>query len=65
MKNEAVQILVDATRTVSPQMRRSFVNRQYSPSASMDHSEWEVILEELLRMGFLVKNEAVSEGENE
>jgi hypothetical protein len=29
----------------------------------MDHSEWEIILEELTRMGFLVKCEPISEDE--
>jgi hypothetical protein len=46
-------------------MRHSFVDRQYSPSTSMYHSEWEIILGELIHMGFLVKHEPVSEGENE
>jgi hypothetical protein len=48
-----------------PRMRHSFVDRQYSPSTSMYHSEWEIILGELIHMGFLVKHEPVSEGENE
>jgi hypothetical protein len=46
-------------------MRRSFVDRQYSPSTHMDRSEWEIILGELICMGFLVNHEPVSEGENE
>jgi hypothetical protein len=46
-------------------MKHSFVDRQYSPSTGMDQSEWELILEELIRMGFLVKQEPVSEGEDQ
>jgi hypothetical protein len=30
-----------------------------------DRSEWEIILEELIRMGFLVKHAPISKGENE
>jgi hypothetical protein len=63
-KNKATQILVDASRTIAPQMKHLFVDRQYSPSTGMDRSEWEIILEELIRMGFLVKQEPVSEGED-
>jgi hypothetical protein len=43
-------------------MRCSFVDRQYSPSTGMDRSEWEIILGELIHMGFLAKQEHVSEG---
>jgi hypothetical protein len=41
-------------------MKRSFVNREYSPSTSMDRSEWEMILEQLIIMGYFVKEESVS-----
>jgi hypothetical protein len=64
-KNKAAQILSDAAGAISPRMRHSFVDRQYSPSTSVYHSEWEIILGELIHMGFLVKHEPVSEGENE
>jgi hypothetical protein len=57
--------MADAARAVSPRMRCSFVDRQYSPSTGMDRSEWEMILGELVHMGFLVKHEPVREGENE
>jgi hypothetical protein len=58
-----VRILADATGAVSPSMRWSFVDRQYSPSIGMEWSEWEIILEELTRMGLLVKKEPVSDGD--
>jgi hypothetical protein len=38
-------------------MRRSFVDRLYSPSTGMGLSEWEVILEELTHMCYIVKEE--------
>jgi hypothetical protein len=38
-------------------MQRLFVDRQYSPSTGMGLSEWEIILEELTRMGYIVKKE--------
>jgi hypothetical protein len=43
-------------------MKHSFVDRQYLPSTGKDRSEWEIILEELIRMGLLVKHEPLSEG---
>jgi hypothetical protein len=46
-------------------MKRSFVDRQYSPSTGMDQSEWEIILEDLIHMRFLVKHEPASEGEDQ
>jgi hypothetical protein len=64
MKNKVVQILADASRVISPRMRHSFVDRQYSPSTSMDRSEWEIILGELIHMGFLEKLDPISEGDD-
>jgi hypothetical protein len=32
-----------------------------SPSTGMDRSKWEIILEELIHMGYIVKKEPVSE----
>jgi hypothetical protein len=61
-KNKVAQILADVAGVVSPWMRHSFVERQYSPSSGIHHSEWEIILEEHIRMRFLVKHEPVSEG---
>jgi hypothetical protein len=61
-KNEAAQILSAAPGAISSHMRRSFVDRQYSPSTGMDLSEWEIILDELTRMGYIVKKEHDSDG---
>jgi hypothetical protein len=47
-EKKAAQILAAALGAISPHMRRSFVDRKYSPSTSMDRSEWEIILEDLL-----------------
>jgi hypothetical protein len=59
-----VWILAYAFEVVSPRMRHSFIDRQYSPLTGMDRSEWEIILGELIRMGFHVKQEPVSESDD-
>jgi hypothetical protein len=64
-KNKAAQILANASWAIPCQMRRSFVDRQYSPSTGMDRSEWEIILGEHIRMGLLVKQEPISKGEDQ
>jgi hypothetical protein len=56
-RREAARIMFAAPGVISPCMRRSFVDRQYSPSTGMGLSEWEVILDELIRMGYIVKKE--------
>jgi hypothetical protein len=61
-KNKATQILSGAPGAISLRMWRSFVDRQYSPSTGMDLSEWEIILDELTRMGYIVKKEPDSDG---
>jgi hypothetical protein len=63
VKNKPAWILANTSGAISPRMRRSFVDRQYSPSTGMDRSEWKIILEELTHMGLLVKQEPVSKGE--
>jgi hypothetical protein len=63
-KNKAMQILADTLGAISPRMRRSFVDRQYLRSTSMNQSEREIILGELICMGFIVKEEHVSEGDD-
>jgi hypothetical protein len=64
-KNKAARILADASRMISPRMRRSFVDSQYSPSIGMNWSEWEIILGELTCMGLHVKREPISEDEDQ
>jgi hypothetical protein len=54
-----VLILSAAPEVVSPCMRRSFVERRYSPSTGIGLSEWEVILDEFTRMGYIVKEEPI------
>jgi hypothetical protein len=56
-----VRILSTAPRAISPHMRRSFVDRQYSPLTGMDLSEWKIILDELTCMGYIVKKEPDSD----
>jgi hypothetical protein len=64
VRNKAARILSDALRAISPCMQRSFIDKQYSPPTGMDRSEWEIILEELMHMGYIVKHEHVSETDN-
>jgi hypothetical protein len=61
-RKKVAQILAAAPGAISPHMRRSFVYRQYSPSTGLDQSEWEIILEELTRMSYIVKEEPDSDG---
>jgi hypothetical protein len=60
-KREVAQILSAAPRAISLCMRRSFVDRRYSPSTGMGLSQWEVILDELIYMGYIVKKELDSD----
>jgi hypothetical protein len=62
VKNKVTWILSVTPEAISPRMRRSFVDRQYSPSTGMDLSEWEIILDELNRMCYIVKKEPDSDG---
>jgi hypothetical protein len=60
-RNKVARILSAFPGAISPHMRRSFVDGQYSPSTGMDQSEWEIILEELTRMGYIIKREPDSD----
>jgi hypothetical protein len=57
-RSKDVQILSDAPRDILPHMKVSFVERRYLPSISMDQSKWEMILEQLVIMGYIVKEES-------
>jgi hypothetical protein len=61
-EKKAARILSTAPGAISTCMWRSFVDRQYSSSIDMDQSEWKIILEELTRMGYIVKREPDSDG---
>jgi hypothetical protein len=61
VRSKATWILSDAPEAILPHMRRSFADRQYSPSTGMDQSEWEIILEDLTHMGYIVTEQPVSE----
>jgi hypothetical protein len=60
-KMEATRILSAAPGAISLCMQRSFIDRRYSPSTGMGLSEWEVILDELIRMGYIVKKKPDSD----
>jgi hypothetical protein len=52
---------VGASGDLPPRVRNSFLERRYSPSTRMDHSKWEIILEQLLAMGLSAKQEVISD----
>jgi hypothetical protein len=58
VKDRAMRILADSEvgmpGDISSRIKRSFVERWYSPLTGMDCSEWEIILEQLLSMGLIV-----------
>jgi hypothetical protein len=62
-KREAALILSATPGTISLHMRRLFVDRRYSPLIGMDLSDWEVILDELTHMGYIVKEEPTSDND--
>jgi hypothetical protein len=61
VRREAVWILSTTPGAISPRMWRSFVDRRYSASTGMGLSEWDVILDELIHMGYIVKKEPDSD----
>jgi hypothetical protein len=54
-------MLSAAPGAISPRMRRSFVDRRYSPLTGTGLSEWEDVLDELIRMAYIVKTEPDSD----
>jgi hypothetical protein len=56
-----MQALFAAPGAISLLMRTSFIDRRYSPSTGMGLIEWEVILDELTRMGYTIKKELDSD----
>jgi hypothetical protein len=61
VKMKAMQILSIAPRSIFPHMQRLFVDRRHSPSTGMGLSEWEIILDELIRMEYVLKKEPDSD----
>jgi hypothetical protein len=60
-RREAAWILSATPEAISLHMQRPFVDRRCSPSTDMGLSEWEIILDELIRMGYIVKKEPDSD----
>jgi hypothetical protein len=42
---------------ILPRIKRSLLDRRYSPSTGMGLCEWEIVLNELTRAGYIVKKE--------
>jgi hypothetical protein len=64
-KDKARRILIDrqvgASGDLPPQVRNSFLEQWYLPLTRMHHSKWEIIVEQLLAMGLIVKQDVVSD----
>jgi hypothetical protein len=41
-------------------IRQSFKDGRYSPSTSMEEREWQIMLEQFIASGVVVKNEAIN-----
>jgi hypothetical protein len=63
-KGKATRILATSFSDISLCIKRSFAERRYSPSTGIDRSKWEIILEQHLIMGLIVKKEVVSENDD-
>jgi hypothetical protein len=57
MRKDVVWILSAAPGAISPHIQRSLLDRCYSPSTSMGLCEWEIVLNELIHAGYIVKKE--------
>jgi hypothetical protein len=57
MRKDVARILSAAPGAISPCMQRSLLDRRYSSSTSMGLCEWEIVLNELIRAGYIVKKE--------
>jgi hypothetical protein len=68
VKDKVVKILAASEAgtfgDLPPRTRDSFLERRYSPSTGMESNEWEIILEQLLVMGLIVKHEVVSDDDD-
>jgi hypothetical protein len=56
-RKDVARILSAAPDAISPCMQRSFVDRCYSHSTGMGLCECEIVLNELIRAGYIVKKE--------
>jgi hypothetical protein len=57
VRKDVVQILSATPGAISPCMQRSLLDIRYSPSTGMGLCEWEIVLNELIRAGCIVKKE--------
>jgi hypothetical protein len=56
-RKDTTRILSAAPGAISPRMQRSLLDRHYSPSTDMCLYEWEIVLNELVHAGYIVKKE--------
>jgi hypothetical protein len=57
VRKDVAWILFAAPGAISPHMQRSLLDRCYSPSTGMCLCEWEIVLNELNRVEYIVKKE--------
>jgi hypothetical protein len=51
---------VGGSRELPPIVKQSFQEGHYSPSTGMEMSEWQIMLEQFIAMGVVVKEEVVN-----
>jgi hypothetical protein len=56
-RKDVVQILFVAPSVISPCMQRSLLDRRYSPLTGMCLCEWEIVLNELIHVGYIIMKE--------
>jgi hypothetical protein len=56
-RKDDVRILFVAPGAISPRIQMSLLDRRYSPSTDMGLCELEIVLNELIRSGYIVKKE--------
>jgi hypothetical protein len=63
-KDKAKKVLLDSeagtSGDLSPRVRNSFLERRYSPSTGMEFHKWQIVLEQFMAIGMIVKEEDVS-----
>jgi hypothetical protein len=64
LRRQGSKVLLDVeagtSRYFPPKIRMSFLEGRYSRSPGMEANEWQIILEQFLAMGVIVKEEVVN-----
>jgi hypothetical protein len=57
VRKDTAWILSAAAGAISPHMQRSLLDRRYSPLTAMGLCEWEIVLNELIQAGYIIKKQ--------